>query len=538
MRVTVVKTLNARVRSGPGTTYALLGTQPQGAFGTVTAPGQPGNGYWWLPVDFDTGWDGWVTKGNLQEVDEPPPQPPTTVPLTLTADGDGTVAGDGEYELGATAAIQATPTSGSHFIGWSGDVTSADLNTTVIMDAAKSALGTFAADETIPPTDPGTPGLWLKTAQPMRTVYQPYLQGIWPNGVTVSPRPVQADATVFRSYSGLKAGGGKVFSFGGAHNGHCGSDVDLFDLATLRWTLPYEAEAPGPTTEAWRAMKESGGISLGGHSPGGRPWAQHMYCKQCFDAWGRFCILTGNGLEAYTVATKHWTVLAGGNRELNEVIFGSGGGLEFDALTRRFILFATYTGNQAPRGVYTYQCDMDGTISSKTRVNFPALPSWEWAYKILTAVNDPARRRIRLMCCPSSTWTGTPPFRIIDYYPDSAQFEWDTSMVPGTPVYDTVFWSSGSNKNTQGRAFTVRRATGDTYLYARGSNAPTGFYVQDLASHWRFIATPAGPPIAPWCFDDGGPSHDVLVGISPRSAYCGVSGAACGGLADTWIYTY
>jgi hypothetical protein len=373
------------------------------------------------------------------------------------------------------------------------------------------------------------------------TVYQPYLQGIWPNGVTVAPRPVQATGPVYRSYSGMRVKKRKGIIFGGAHAGHCGSDVGILDLTALRWTIPYEAEAPAPTSGAWKAMKESGGILLGGYSPGGRPWAQHVYKNLAIDEWGRFLMMTGNGLDAYDPPTNakpegEWTNLVGNDKAQNEVTFGSGGGMDYDAATRRLTLFATYTGNGAPRGVYTYQFNGDGEVVGKTRVNFPTLPDWNWAYKTIVAQMDGARRRLRFMACPASTWTGIPPFRLFDYFPDTGQFSWDQSLVPGNRAYDEVM----APGNTQGRAFVVRQKTGETLLYCYGGTLDgdtpitTGFWIEDLDRDWRKVLTPNGPAIEDWTLEEDEVA-DRIIGLDPRTNYCGISGGACGGIQDTWV---
>lgn len=89
--------LNVRVT--PGTTGIVLGTQPAGAFGTVTGGPTFANNLWWWNINYDQAPDGWSTEDFLVLAVN---QTPTvnagtdqTITLPSSANLDGTVTDDG-----------------------------------------------------------------------------------------------------------------------------------------------------------------------------------------------------------------------------------------------------------------------------------------------------------------------------------------------------------------------------------------------------------------------------------------------------------
>ena len=53
---------------------------------------------------------------------------------------------------------------------------------------------------------------------------------------------VTMPSPVGRAFSGVAAGDGKIFMFGGGHQSHPANDVELFDITTNTWTQPYRPE--------------------------------------------------------------------------------------------------------------------------------------------------------------------------------------------------------------------------------------------------------------------------------------------------------
>ena len=137
-------------------------------------------------------------------------------------------------------------------------------------------------DPELPPpgTDDLDPGIWTQLVVPTRIVYQPRMAGSQsiPEGdpgcaVNVSPNPVSATGTIFRSFSGMAAGGGRVWSIGGGASGPPGNCLDILDLESKRWTLPFQSECPEPyiagvPNSIWRGIR-GGGIATGGFSTRG-----------------------------------------------------------------------------------------------------------------------------------------------------------------------------------------------------------------------------------------------------------------------------
>jgi uncharacterized repeat protein (TIGR02543 family) len=89
--------------------------------------------------------------------------------------GAGSVAispGQGTYDHGTPVTLTATPASGSHFVGWSGDLTGTTNPATIIMDADKTITATFASagptaiPQSVDVTEDDSVGITLGAADP------------------------------------------------------------------------------------------------------------------------------------------------------------------------------------------------------------------------------------------------------------------------------------------------------------------------------------------------------------------------------------
>ncbi len=141
---------NLNVRSTPAGT--LLGTQPSGALGTITAgpitATLSGTSYVWWQVNWDINPDGWSVQDGINAV-------PTTFSLGVNVSGQGTVTSSpsgincgsfgscsANFSSGTNVTLSATPAAGWFFVGWTG-ACSGDGSCVVPMTEDHSVLATF-----------------------------------------------------------------------------------------------------------------------------------------------------------------------------------------------------------------------------------------------------------------------------------------------------------------------------------------------------------------------------------------------------------
>jgi len=357
--------------------------------------------------------------------------------------------------------------------------------------------------------------------------------------VTVAPNPVSATGTIYRSYSGMAGGNGKVWSIGGGHAGHPGNCVDMLDIASGVWTLPFPSEAPDPyiagvPNGTWRALK-GGGSPVGGLSPTGRPWCKHAYRHMAVDTTRDALIfLSGNGLGSYSTAGV-WTQLAGRDANLNEPNIGAAGGIIYDPERDSVWVFAGDTTNGLTRGIFEYSFATD----SFRRVQpWAAFSGWGFGSKYIMAHYVPQSREVFLICSPTGGTIPQFPNRLFRYNLETGSLVWESTLVAGTTAYEELRGPEGKwNRFTD-----VRTVSGQLYCYtsAYGSVA-AGFWVFTPAAGsggtWTKQLTPGGPTLNWWtlCYDG---TTDTFAGLRARTLYCGVPGAACGGVADTHLFSF
>jgi len=73
--------------------------------------------------------------------------------LEIAALSNGSVSGGGTYQQGTTATLEASPSLGYLFTGWSGDASGTDNPLVIVMDGDRSVGATFAQDERDPDQD-------------------------------------------------------------------------------------------------------------------------------------------------------------------------------------------------------------------------------------------------------------------------------------------------------------------------------------------------------------------------------------------------
>ncbi|MFP4616191.1 MAG: hypothetical protein ACLFRB_09990 [Thiohalorhabdus sp.] len=104
----------------------------------------------------------------------------------------------------------------------------------------------------------------------------------------------------YRPYSGVTAGDGFVYYWGGGHKTHPGNDVDAYDIANNRWVQLTEEENwenvwewDHLTQEEKEAMDDSrrGGWEVDLLSPRGRPVTKHSYGQMAWWPGHGYCLL-------------------------------------------------------------------------------------------------------------------------------------------------------------------------------------------------------------------------------------------------------
>jgi hypothetical protein len=122
--------------------------------------------------------------------------------------------------------------------------------------------------------------------------------------MTLTQQPVPQS----RTYSGLIAGDGKVWLFGGAHRSYAGNDVEVYDVARNIWMQSYQPEVCVTTgDEGCGALYNTAGTRE--ITSRGRPYAEHSYQALQYDptlhGGGMFGVLY-SGTWQYSDETKAW----------------------------------------------------------------------------------------------------------------------------------------------------------------------------------------------------------------------------------------
>lgn len=112
--VTVRAYTQTRVRSGPGTTYSVIGHLPPGA--EVTATGRADTSNAWLRIVFENG-EGWVAASVVTIVGDP-----TQLPVVTPANAVSTVGNtDVTATVGAAVNIRLEPRTSARVVGTTGE---------------------------------------------------------------------------------------------------------------------------------------------------------------------------------------------------------------------------------------------------------------------------------------------------------------------------------------------------------------------------------------------------------------------------------
>lgn len=373
---------------------------------------------------------------------------------------------------------------------------------------------------------------WVRVTPPERTVYQSVLT--LSKDTTDCVRAITDGNPVFRSFSGLAAGPGVIFYFGGGHAGHPGNDVDLYSTRDNKWEIPYPAECPEAGSSVARQVK-GGATGTRGITPSGRPWVHHSYQNSRYDPpRKRFIFVGGEGTWAFDLSKRDWTHLVRRDKSLGPT-WASMGGMAYDPQHDRLVAFVTSSANGSARGIYHF--DLKAQRWSFV-TSFPSGEGYRFADKVITAATIPHRREALVMTTPVVPQPeGAKLWR---YHLDSGDWSdvksFGTREVPGSPATEVsttaANWDYDSRNNRGVFLATARQGDG-------GERTTRVWSWDPDADRWTHHP-PAEPRPGPqgrsrysFVYDE---RHNVFVYVEVVTLYCGVETAACGGRTHTWLY--
>ncbi|HXH81290.1 MAG TPA: hypothetical protein VNN07_00005, partial [Candidatus Tectomicrobia bacterium] len=391
----------------------------------------------------------------------------------------------------------------------------------------------------------------IRAVQGSRAVVADIVKGVWPSTLaperwTLTPmtldalhaqctRQVPHNGPVVRTFTGLAYGGGRLFYWGGAHGSHPGNDIDLYIVAENRW----EHQAP-PQCPKWPEYNWLGTGTFTNDlapardlpdfkSPDGEPFTMHAYENFTYDPpRKRFVWVAGGGTWAYYVDTRTLRLLNGPSRNIPSPISMSGIGLEYDPESDRVL--AWLGGPQrgsgfSERGVYALdpRTDTWSLVTSET----PPLHGRQ-----IFVAYDPDARAFGILFWPTSSpkipvefWTYKPTANAwtrIESFPRGMR-------KGGIPSFDY---------DTRNRRFVFHQPPdGDEDLQRLWAWDP-------VADAWEQLGPGQVRPGTPRRIGGGrgkfkyDPVNNVFWTLGARNLYCGISGAKCGGLQDTYAYRY
>lgn len=330
-----------------------------------------------------------------------------------------------------------------------------------------------------------------------------------------------------RTYTGLVAGGSRIFYFGGGHSSHPGNDVDLYHIGSNQWEVQNVPECPANGSPEAIGICGSGG-TVSKLTPMGRPYTQHAYRQCTYDSTRkRFLCVLPSGTWSFDTADRAWTCLAGPSKGTFSPDWSlSHGGAVYDAAADRLVAFVTNpSGATSGRGVYAFN---PSSNSWSFQTLFPS-PTGFADLGVFPAYNTD-KQEIAVVFgswmlyryhLPSNTWNRVSSF---------------PSALAGLPPnfdYDT----------RSKRMVFLRPPYADSSV-----TRPAKIWAWDVDSNlWANLPTPSTAP-KPVLYNSGNemgsfvydPVLNVFTYLEAISLYCGgfSSSWSCGGLTKTWLYRY
>lgn len=225
---------------------------------------------------------------------------------------------------------------------------------------------------------------------------------------------------IARTFTGIAAGDGRIFYFGGGHAGWPGNDVEVYDMGANVWRQSYSPDFPAPGSPAARSL-DSGGSSCAVDPLSGRPYTEHTYQQYAYvPQLKRVILQLCRRTWAYDPESKIWTDLEPGNVPFGYQPATGELGLSWDPGIQKVVL----VGTSRYRRTYHYD-PAKNTFAART-----AHPLTPWrAWPRLAYSPDHARHFV--------VHAG----RAFLY--DARRDEWSERAAPpprpiGAVVYDTV----------------------------------------------------------------------------------------------------
>ncbi|OGD30828.1 hypothetical protein A2833_01375 [Candidatus Azambacteria bacterium RIFCSPHIGHO2_01_FULL_44_55] len=371
------------------------------------------------------------------------------------------------------------------------------------------------------------PNSWMYANPKTRDVYQPFITDNAINDVIAVNdvsrfnclRKITQGEPVTRTFTGITAGNGRIFYFGGGHASHIGNDVDLYTIEANQWQEEYVPECPLPGSAEARGIVGSGGAATT-ITPQNRPYHQHMYQNCAYDAGrNRFTCVPASGTWAFSLNTKTWSALAGLTASPGWYL--NKGLVIFDPQADKiFALVGEATRGQ--RGLHSFDAGTN-TWRLEAQKNPPEIiRSYLFgAYNkdrreifVKTVASDgQGTSKFYRVKIPTGDWTEVTSVPAELSASDSREFDYDSRNKR------MVFLVTPAS----GREAAVWTWNMDTDQWVKLPTAPSA----------PLSSSNGGGERSTFVYDE---KTNAFVYLRTERLYCGISAASCGGSMKTWIY--
>ena len=345
----------------------------------------------------------------------------------------------------------------------------------------------------------------------------------------------QTQAPPLRAFSGGAIGGGKIWYFGGGHNGYAGNDVEFFDIAKNRWDQEYTPDICTDTGCSGSPENDCsclyGGAGVEVLSPAGRPYTEHTYQFVGYSDQGPyagdFVALLTPGLFQYDDENDEQASPGSSWVQQGPKIGGAGtGGYVLLGYDRSIGAWAQVVTAGPNRGVYRWEASNNSWVQLAGTMPDAGSP----VASILYSAYDPADDVFYVWCQGSGVGCGGGwGFHRLDLTSNAAT--WTHIARPaGLGSITNGDWDSSRG------ALVVLDADGEIWQYSPGSGwfGPAANVL--LAMPGGSAPATAGLSSAqqhnPIFFYDS--THDVFLLVTPNDVVAGITSG--GSPVDVYVY--